>query len=206
MVAPPEPLGYKQTPQELKDYFVFQPGSYWQYEDSATGKLRTVTVTGVERDSIHVNYLNGQSQWVDDYHLYCYDAYDHSDMTYWIPAATSIYGPDVPITWGVTMSRSSSFWASWSSVFSMPILFGSAYDHNSDTIWYSNDYLTATFGGISYDSVVRIHHKNMFARAYSTSASGERCIEYYRRHLGLIRLEMIDSNQVWNLVDYNLIP
>src|SRR5690606_22343723 len=49
----PKPIpGVTSFPQELKDLFYFQPGTWWIYEDSISGILDTITVESLDIDTL----------------------------------------------------------------------------------------------------------------------------------------------------------
>ena len=189
----------------MLDYALFQPGSYWTYQDSITGHTRTMTVVSVQHDTGLVQYNDGRYQRGDDYSIYFEDTYDGAHWIWHVPFSFDITNVNYN-QWSLAVHRSLSGFSSGSSgAMSVPALFGVTYEYNFDTVTYDPNYLAIIVNSISYDSVVRIKHSRFEARRYIWAAGGPACCEYYRKYFGIIRFELPDSNQVWNLVDYNLI-
>jgi len=203
---PPPPLGFRHTPTQLLEYSIFKPGSYWIYQDTNTKRIDSVYVTGYEHDTVTANYFTGQTQKGDQYLMYFTDVYNGYSYQYYIPIWYDRTNPNTPVTWfNILSGGSTQGFGGTSYPTEIPIPFNlNGVDFVTDSIQYCSNYFKLSINNVVFDSVFYQKHSHLKTRACNQHGLGRRCKEYYAPHYGLIRYELPDSNQVWNLLRYKL--
>jgi hypothetical protein len=192
-------------PQEAKDYCYFQPGTYWVYQDSATGELDSVYVyeAGAGIDTVTATQSNpteGIFEW-----LYCNkksarDGYAYNswiDMSWssqpQIDASTKMYTiktrPGDPVGQTIQIgfplnSNHRTYYTSWGST------------QNTTNIDRLMGY-SVNFGD-TFNLVIRSNHDYCCLLPYRANF-------YYAPHVGLFRAEQPDSARVWKLLRANIV-
>ena len=187
---------------EAKDYFAFKVGSYWVYEEE----------TSHERDSLYV------IQATNDENGYSFFTYIKSSLTdyeyrYW----PSYYGSGISgcnTTGGVFpkclyVNRSKGKFQNdlgESEVFFINYKIGESISTGTDMdhcpynhLKFVAQYESYLVANESFENVLRIDQNCEFAEGKQPTKF------YYSKNIGIIRKELIDSNQVWNLVNYSII-
>jgi hypothetical protein len=192
-------------PQEAKDYCYFQPGTYWVYQDSATGELDSVYVyeAGAGIDTVIATQSNpteGIFEW-----LYCNkrsarDGYKYNswiDMSWssqpQIDASTKMFtsktrpgdpvGETVQIAFPINRVQQ-NYYTSWGSIqnvvtvnrLSSPII----------------NYLD------TFSNVISSEHTYCCLLPFQAKF-------YYASEIGLFRAEQPDSGRVWKLLRANIV-
>lgn len=184
-------------PEEMKRYIAFKPGSYWIYQDSATGKTDSVYVdyyffkrdTGWEvTNQYQIDYDACELRTVSSYDGYFYD--------YEISTRQS----------GISNHRHKMFreklkfgdYVGWTACFEYPFVDG-------NKLYVYNDII------ITIKHMDSFTHNNMIYRNVSIVSNTEnytefqsRTITYFGENVGVIRKVNIDSNNVWNLIKYQI--
>ncbi len=191
-------------PQEAKDYCYFQPGTYWVYQDSATGELDSVYVyeAGAGIDTVTATQSNpteGIFEW-----LYCNkkstrDGYEYNswiDMSWSLPqfdASTKMYtsktrpgdpvGQTIQIGFPLSSNQKIYYtgWNSGENVISINRL-------NIDIV---NNIDT-------FNNVITSSHTYCCLLPFQAKF-------YYTPHVGLFRAEQPDSGRVWKLLRANIV-
>jgi hypothetical protein len=192
-------------PQEAKDYCYFQPGTYWVYQDSATGELDSVYVyeadAGIDTvTATQTNPTEGIFEW-----LYCNkkstrDGYEYNswiDMSYATPAidaSTKVYTsktrPGDPVGeilhFGFPLNAiSKTYYDFWNM--------------SIDTIFVVRleNYLLSSPSGTYSNIILSRHTHNPF--------NPLRASFYFAPNIGLVRAEQPDSGRVWKLLRANIV-
>ncbi len=185
---------------EAKEYFAFKEGSYWVYEEETTH----------ERDSMYVT-----QSWISsgyDFYVIIKSQLTDFKYTYWptyFPQAGSCS------TTGGVNSKCLFVYRNKSK----PL--NNLGDTRAMFINYSlgSQHGTAEVGSICNQNVVKIldikeSFNNGFKNFGFTIKLNESCSYhydqqsvnlYYSKGVGIVRKELVDSNQVWNLVKYNIV-
>ena len=183
--------------EEIKDFFYFQPGSYWVYEEETSGELDSTYVTYSEEDPASY-YFN----------IYVYSNRDEYYYHYW-PKKVSEYLPDSGLTTKtgystiIKMSKTKpgdfvsenyifKYWVDKGD--SLPI--GSATCYNN-VIHFTNLYPTLEIEGNQFENVYELDEQCTGSEHY------QRTVKYYAKYHGLVKKVLVDSNEVWNLVRYS---
>ncbi len=183
--------------EDIKRYFDFKIGSWWVYEEETSGI----------RDSVYVF-----QQW-DNSNTYEFDVRTYSvhydyQYHYWPESAQSSPG-DCPNQGAIckrclkvkrsifipsVLVHEAPCFIFIPSVGEYDYAFNSTFSENLITIDSLMD--SYTIGSTTFGQTVRIHElKNYVEGNQSTN-------HYFSQDVGLIRKELLDSNEVWNLVNY----
>ena len=186
--------------REVKDYFYFKMGSWWVYEEELTGK----------RDSVYVN-----ETWTDTssvlFSTELISTYDEYEYRFW---TKGVNGSLVKNNLTRKTDLSTRMYRSKGKS-------GDYVDEATCFLFYPKPGLESpAFGGIEYGYKNILKAENLH---YTYNISGEifnNVVEFSEEHtaieesqptrhfycpnIGIIKKELIDSNQVWNLVSYHI--
>ena len=186
---------------ELKDYFLFGVGSYWVYEEENSGMIDSMYVTE------------------SSFGPYCYNSniiihsdFDGYNYHFWSRLATS----GCPTCGLIPMNKHCVFiyksktkpgdFVSESCCFFTYAGVGDWIYSSSGGAPYYYDNLLVVYSvydsllvhGKYYPDVVCIHEE------HTASEDKQPTYHYYSKGIGLIKKELVDSNQIWNLVNYHI--
>ena len=183
---------------EVKEFLYFKDGSYWVYEEETTGELDSMYVIGSE------NYPNSYY-----FSTTIHSQLDSYDYEYW-----SILGTGCPDTGlvqdglrcthikklkgkpGDFVSETYVFfyWAEKGDFMTNWV-----YQHPDNAVLVKEVLSTYDLSGETYQDVYVVEEE------YDASENKQHTMHYYARNHGLVRKELLDSGEVWNLVRYNLV-
>ena len=186
-------------PAELKAYWDFQPGSYWVYQDSATGALDTVTV--VDRQQvIFDSELSYDPNVKGICELFNLKLETSGGLTYYYGINTAFGNDVLPyyMTGNLTRVGGSSAYAS-GRCFVYPLIVGNAtydpYPHRIDTISIQAIHDSA-FG---FNDVVQIN------QTYNQVEGEQYTRWFWAKNVGIVRKVWIDSARVESMIDYHVV-
>ena len=193
--------GSCETVMEGKRYFAFNMGSWWVYEEE----------TSSARDSVYVTESH------NDHEDFKFDVRMHS--TY--QGYNYHYWPDYVNTSSCSLNNESSNkcmfinrskgkpgdYIGESRCFFVSFIKGSFETTGSDLTYCPNNRIivddvlnTFEIGNFSFDKTVKIHELCSYIEGKQSTN------HYYSKDIGLVRKELLDSNQIWNLVNYYIAP
>jgi hypothetical protein len=188
--------------REVKDYFYFKMGSWWVYEEEHSGK----------RDSVYV-----YETWTDTssvlFETWLHSSYDGYDYTFW---TTGVNGSLV--TNNLTKKTDLSTRVNRAKTTS-----GDYVDEATCFLFYPKPGLESpAFGGIEYGykNILKVQYLHItynisgeifnnvveFSEEHTAIEESQPTRHFYCPNIGIIKKELIDSNQVWNLVSYHIEP
>jgi hypothetical protein len=184
------------TVSTAKDFFLFKEGSWWVYEEEMTH----------ERDSMYVNLYTGGTNYQmqiksarTDYEYFYFPVYSESPNC---SQTNPVYGKCVLVK--VNKAKPGDFVGEGVSFFVNFKKGDSEYSFNTE---YANNQIIVseifqgyTLGELSFGQTVKIHELNTYIEGIQPTN------HYYSKGIGLVRKELLDSNQVWNLVSYHIEP
>ena len=184
----PEEVPYLPHPQIMKDYTLYQAGSYWIYEDS-TGSLDSAYVTASSCDTIQDEQLATRIN-----QEFCFSNYHYIGRD-WI-LELLIWDAEFDLkTYGLRESRDAAADRNPAYQFFQ-------HDHPGDTMQtghtttYISNYLPQiTIQGNSFDDVIVVTHGANWAGNPTQEV-------WWSPHIGIIRRVMWDGT-TWNLVRWN---
>ncbi len=184
---------------EAKDYFAFKEGSYWVYEEETTH----------ERDSMYVTQSSISSGY--DFYVIIKSQLTDFEYTYWPINKTTGNGC-------INQNNVSSKCLFVFRNKSKPL--NNLGDTKAMFINYNigSQYGTSEVGSQCFENMVKVSNimgnfNNDFFNFGYTIKINESCSYhydqqpvnlYYSKGVGIVRKELIDSNQVWNLVKYKI--
>jgi len=198
--CPTEPIQECYTIDEIKQFFVFNVGSYWVYKEENSGFLDTLTVTQSQ------NNTGGYNFWIEMYSTN-QDFYYY----YWPGLATGNQSCN-------NLNQICSRCIYIKRVKSKP----GNFVHEQTCLFFNNSLLESTavinssfpdnkiiIDGITDSIELNSMHfsKTISVRELNTYMEGNQpTIHQFSKGVGLIKKELLDSLQTWELVDYYIQP
>lgn len=186
--------------KEVKDYFCFKIGTWWVYEEETT----------LERDSVYVTeYSNNQSNYYFDVRMLSSNTgyYYHFWSEYaWGASNCNESGPinNKCALIKVSKYKTGDYIGEGYCFFYKIVKDSKIANYNpnfeNNRVIAEDIFSTYTIGGLNFNKTIKIHELNNFIEGKQPTN------HFYSQGIGLIRKELIDSNQVWNLVSYHIEP
>lgn len=183
---------------EAKDFFLFKEGSWWVYEEETTH----------ERDSQYVYESHNTSDY--DFDTRIHSTLENFDYHFW-----PVYAEDAKRECNESEPVSSKCIHIYrnkgkiGNYIGQGICFFINYNLNDWT--YGDNYLYPTekliFISINYNLQFSFEHfENVIivSEEKTLIEKNQPTKHFYVKNIGLIRKELLDSNQVWNLVSYHI--
>ena len=191
--------GQCQTVLAAKDFFLFKQGSWWVYEEE----------TSHERDSMYVTeYSNSNGYDFDcriksaltgyEYHYWPFYAGGNTSCSQTAPNSGKCLL--VKISKGKIgdfIGEGDCFFFSY-KLNAYETSFNTEFPNNRITV--VNILSDFAIGANNFGETVKIHELNTYIEGVQPTN------RFYSKNIGLSKLELLDSNQVWNLVSYHIEP
>lgn len=186
---------YFKAPQEVLDYCYFKEGSYWIYRDSVSGQRDTVYVISSNFDTL-INNNEGVTEYYDIFLVTTYSSFDKYNVNIrlqdrpWLVTGAPIvfytkYKPgDVK---GTTVHH---FY---------PYKVGSINYGTSDIITLIDTKPKYDILQNSFNSTLIYQHSKDPNYDYSST------VIYQAKNIGTIKKVIKAKNQVWELIEYNIV-
>jgi hypothetical protein len=187
--------------REVKDYFYFNYGSWWVYEEENSGKRDSVYVTQTYSDTGTYYFKTSVKS--------TYDGYDYH---FWTNSVTGDKYKNLvqKSTRSTTVKCAKTggeegFVAEAYCFMFYPIIGKYMNNDGGGYIGYNNileiEEIYNAYGIYenNFENVVEI------SEDHTAIEESQPTVHYYSPNVGLIKKELLDSNQVWNLVDYHLV-
>jgi len=186
-------------PQEVYDYAYFKKGSYWVYEDSATHVLDSIYVTKDSSGTWKVlkesglGYTGSFGWFTNDMH----SSYSGWDYRVWISQIWAIgksqsrtyierSKPSVPTVTNLYFNN--KFTAGYKE----------QHQYGLYTFWYSyNKYIVLND---TFDNTICVQSDKNAAESMNNT------YYYISKRVGIIKKVLVDSQRVWNLKRYHIVP
>jgi hypothetical protein len=186
--------------QNVKNFFYFKVGSYWVYEEETSGDLDTVYVT--EASENPSNY---------DFDVRVYSTYQDYYYHFFPQAVSGLNGCLTNgniCKWCASIMRSKykpgDFVGEAKCFFFIPKVGATDVNWNSQ---FSNNYIIVNQidnsfvnEGFIFDRTIKMNELNTQMEDFQETN------HYFSENVGLVRKELLDSNKVWNLVNYCIQP
>ena len=184
--------------QNVKHFFYFKVGSWWVYEEENSGLRDSVYVTSAAENPS--NY---------DFDVEVYSTYQDYYYHFWPQ-----YGPTLGSTcsqsgescgWCVKVFRSKykpgDFVSQATCFMFQPIIGNKDYNYHTsiENYVYVNDVVDSMIiGTLNFERTITMFEDR-------TIMEGDQPTNHlFSENIGLVRKELLDSNEVWNLVDYHI--
>jgi hypothetical protein len=186
--------------REVKDYFYFNYGSWWVYEEENSGKRDSVYVTETFTDTGSVTFATRLFS--------TYDGYEYRFWTTGVdPSVINNIAKKTEPSARVIRNKTKSgdhvaeatCFLFYPKVGLSRIAYGGTYIGYNNIIEIENIYSSYVVNSIAFMSVV------MISEEHTAIEESQPTVHYYSPNVGLIKKELLDSHQVWNLVDYHIV-
>jgi len=190
-------VGPLYIPQAVKDYSLFLPGTYWVYIDSVSGRVDSLVVYETTHGFDTIHYNNSPISVFEIYvvkahsYLYDYDFYIEANATY------SVNDPDVFDIFEEKLKPGD--FVGRTVVFIYKPYKGQVFYWGNSTHTVQDVYPTYSLKGITYKDVVQIYHD------ISGIDVSNHVTNYIAKNYFIVRKELADSNQVWELARSHII-
>ncbi len=190
--------GFWTIPQEVKDYIFFKPGSYWIYQDSSTGIIDSVFLE-LYNYGIDTSF-DGNN--IDGFFEYCFNnlhhSYDGKVDVYWVNGGwLKMYGY-TPV-WHDKFYPGHFIGETY--LFGHPFIEDKIYSPYTalGRIKLSKIFSNYSNSQVSYSNVLEFYNDSNITADFSKTNT------FIAKNIGIIRKEVIDSGQVWNLIRHQVI-
>lgn len=185
-------------PQEIKDYALFKPNTYWIYKEQTSGIEDSVFVISEwqGKDTLTENGLNGIYEWFEVKTISSLDGYTY---VYWVHMSYSDNNPKIIIVWrekykngdyvGQTILMTNTF---------VPGLVATPYTQDGD-IYFIESIEQLQIEGYMFSDVKKLNDTENITESKNETNF------YIAKNYGIIKKELVDSVQVWNLVRFNIV-
>ena len=179
--------------EEAKAYTYFKTGTYWIYQDSISGVEDCVFVT----DNL-LTKDTSEGKIYDYYFTETYNTYNNTKNTYWMHQSWAIQYKDIPV-WRTTKRPNES--VTQTNLLVYPFVVNKTYYPytNVGYIMLKEIISIGNFSGSSFNNIVKFYDSG------NSTDYGSETNYYIARNIGIIRKEIIDSVQVWNISRYNIV-
>lgn len=198
----PTPCATCQKVTEAKDYFAFKVGSWWVYEEETT----------LERDSVYVteSYIDEGGY---DFNVRMFSTYQDFYYHYWPTFMSNLNGCSIysavskrclfinrsKYQFGNVLGESKCFFIKY--YIGDFIYSGSDMTYCPDNkVIFENIYNEFVIDTFNFSKTIKIHELCSYIDGKQPTNY------YYSKGIGIIKKEFLDSNQVWNLVNYHIEP
>lgn len=186
----PGPIPFTPLPKDIKDYCVFKLGSYWVYQDSMSAAYDTVNVVSYSFDT--VNYkLDGKIVGTNEtFKIELSHTYDGfiDGIRLFAPPPPPPYNANTQCY--ISLTRYKPGQVLGTTIYQIfPYTIGRPIEDNNDTVTLMH--MTNTI----------MHYHHGFHPGYNYSVVEN----YHKRNVGIYRREVKSKNQVWKLIDLNII-
>ena len=191
---------YRFIPLAMKAYWDFKPGSYWIYQDSATGALDTVTVTNYN------NYLfEGELSWgktpahCEFLEVTMYHSGDQYYRNYWVNTSYgAAHTPEHNAVWWNKYGDTD--YITTSKCFMYPLIIGNT-TYSGNGFFTNETRVNNVFEQLwGYPAVVEI------TQNYNMVEGDQHTRTYWAGHVGVVKYMYVDSGVTKTLIDYHINP
>ena len=186
---------------EGKSFFAFKQGSWWVYEEETSGERDSVYVTTAVIDDNGYNFDIRTHSTLEDYDYHYWSTYASGApncKTTGVVAGKCLLVKRSKGKPGDFVGEDYCFFVNYIDKDFIYVTGNIYYENNK--IIVDKIYPTYSLGNFNFNETVKIHE-------LSTRIEGiQPTNHFYLKNVGLIRKELLDSNQVWNLVNYHIEP
>ncbi|MBL7889224.1 MAG: hypothetical protein JNL24_06705 [Bacteroidia bacterium] len=191
--VPPAPLA------DLPAYSYFKTGTYWVYKDSASGVEDSVYVFA---DTSYLYHQTNTTQEEGDYMFYGFRAYSNYDScVYYYSISMGNYILTTKEVGALLRKYKQTDYIGATYTMTNRFIDGDQiiYYAAQGITYYKQSYDSLLIGTNVFRNVVKFHHTKDETMELSPSNV------YFSKHVGLVRKEKLSTNQIWELVRYQVI-
>jgi hypothetical protein len=191
-------------PQEVKDYSLFLPGTYWIYQDSTTGNEDSVYVINSSngKDTFDLKPDDPGDEVVEFFQFDTKSSFNNGEI-FRYDCNTSFYQcvdskQPKPCFY---VDRANSTGSGFCFLYDFYV---GAWVYSSYAGFYSkitivNKWSILNLNSINYNNVVELNDdKNITENSNRTNF-------FFAKNIGIVRKELLDSNRTWSLIRYKIV-
>lgn len=177
----------------VKDYFAFNVGSYWVYEEEFSGAIDCVYVTSFVNDPSSYYFRTETKRTIDDYGYY-YSSYGG------VKDSGSVRKNESSVGVKVSKGKPGNYLGESGCFFYYPNYGDFKYTYGGGTIYGSElkSYGFVDITEMNITNAAKFHEDNM---SEFSSREGNK---FFKANIGLVKLEFLDTSETWRLVDYHI--
>ncbi|HYG16270.1 MAG TPA: hypothetical protein VEC12_11000 [Bacteroidia bacterium] len=182
--------------QELKDYTYFRNGTYWVYEDSATGDLDSFYV--YDSQNFFTDYVDNSGEPLAKLEVFQYftnSSYDGNTYYYLTDLINNRYSDHPEVTILRVMERNDT--NTLNHFVHYPLEVGKEYQYGTSLMQLADRPDKVNFKH-TFDDV-------LVYQDFANNTEGGETIFYIAKNMGIIRKEIKHTSKVWNLVRYKIV-
>ncbi|NQW42045.1 MAG: hypothetical protein HQ463_01250 [Bacteroidetes bacterium] len=181
-------------PQDALDRFYFKNGTYWVYQDSATGNIDSAWVRNARLETHTPNGYGGDICYDYRYYRLVTDYYKDSFLVWIIPNNVSDKIQDTAsmyfdITYNLLKTNKSNTYYRFNSYFNY-------YDSTNQHSGKIQILKQVTLNNKTYNNCLLLYYPNSIEDIYKYA--------YYAKNIGLVKYQL-KNGSVWKLIRYNII-
>jgi hypothetical protein len=187
--------------REVKDYFYFNYGSWWVYVEENSGKRDSVYVTETSSDPHSVLFSTEVFSSFDEHYSNFWttgvDPYVKNNIAHKSERSTRVMRAKWKPGGGGFLGEASCF-----IFYPTPGLWtyfnGGGYIGYNNILKIDSVFNFYSINSVDFENVVKVTEE------HTRIEGSQPTNHYYSPNVGLIKKELIDSNHIWNLVDYHI--
>lgn len=182
--------------QELKDYTYFRNGTYWVYEDSATGDLDSFYV--YDSQNFFTDYLDNSGEPLAKLEVFQYftkSSYDGNTYYYLTDLINNRYSDHPKVTILRVVEKGGNH--TQNHFVHYPLEVGREYQYGSSLMR-----LEARPDKVNFKNTF---HNVLVYHDLANNTEGGETTFYIAKNMGIIRKEIKKTNRVWNLIRYKIV-
>lgn len=181
------------VPQELLDYFYFQPGTMWVYKNSKTNELDTITVVKTTRN-LYQTTKTSKEELVNVYVTSSFIGWGYIDRQAVCRGCSGVtngkaIGCDYSLMYPMGQGYEFYEWKLYPFVAKV--------DSSSSYVSKIDVYDSLQLSNKLYYKVVKAHTKNINKQTEMQA--------YFAKDVGLIKQEIFYDSVTWELIDYKIV-
>lgn len=182
--------------QELKDYTYFRNGTYWVYEDSATGDLDSFYV--YDSQNFFTDYLDNTGEPLAKLEVFQYftnSSYDGNTYYYLTDLINNRYSDHPEVTILRVVKKGGTH--TQNHFVRYPLEVGREYQYGPSLMR-----LETRPDKVNFKNTF---HNILVYRDLANTTEGGETLFYIAKNIGIIRKEVKKTNRVWNLIRYKIV-
>jgi len=189
--------GNCQSVLAAKDFFLFKEGSWWVYEEETSHERDSVFVTQYYNSNGYDFDMRVKSSLTDyEYHYYPFFAGGNNSCSESGPVAGKcIYIKRSKGKPGDYIGEDYCFFVNFKVG---DWIYISNVDFENDKISIESISDNHVINDLNFNQTVKVHELATFIETNQPTN------HYFSKGVGLIRKELLDSNQIWNLISYHI--
>ena len=184
--------------QNIKHFFYFKVGSWWVYQEENSGDLDTIYVTEALENPTNFDFDVRAYSTYEDYYYHFWPEYFPGNQG--CPEAGTICKRCLSVK--RSKYKPGNFVSEGKCFFFTPSKGEFDYIPNiinsNNLVIISETYFSYNLNPLNFERTIKVHEDNSLQENYQETN------HYFSENVGLVRKELLDSNKIWNLIDYHI--